>query len=228
MAGYVIFATPRSGSNYLCELLTNTGLLGRPQEYFNPYELRRQKLPPLEGTPEEQVARVLELAGTPNGVYGVKIFTKHFDAVAQLRWAERMPDWHPVVMGRDDLLDQAISLARAKQTLQYRSYHAATREAVYDAAAILAALQELASSEARWRMYFARNNLQPLRLSYESFTAAPQAAVRAVAALVGVELATVPAADSTPMRIQRDAMSQEWRERYLREEGDPCRLDRLR
>ena len=33
--GYAICTAPRSGSNFLCQLLAGTGLLGRPLEYFN-------------------------------------------------------------------------------------------------------------------------------------------------------------------------------------------------
>jgi LPS sulfotransferase NodH len=35
LKGYAICATPRSGSNFLSQLLESTGRLGRPLEYFN-------------------------------------------------------------------------------------------------------------------------------------------------------------------------------------------------
>ncbi|MGP8122502.1 MAG: Stf0 family sulfotransferase [Xanthobacteraceae bacterium] len=33
--GYAICTMPRSGSNFLCQLLASSGCLGRPLEYFN-------------------------------------------------------------------------------------------------------------------------------------------------------------------------------------------------
>src|SRR4051794_11021098 len=43
LLGYLVCATPRSGSTLLCELLTSTGVAGRPAEYFE--ELRATSLP---------------------------------------------------------------------------------------------------------------------------------------------------------------------------------------
>src|SRR3954468_249168 len=42
-ASYLVCATPRSGSTLLCEALCNTGVAGRPAEYFE--ALRRSGLP---------------------------------------------------------------------------------------------------------------------------------------------------------------------------------------
>ena len=38
---YLICATPRSGSSLLCEALRNTGLAGKPDEYFGPMHVER-------------------------------------------------------------------------------------------------------------------------------------------------------------------------------------------
>ncbi|TPL71848.1 hypothetical protein FJ941_28635 [Mesorhizobium sp. B2-3-13] len=35
MRGYSICTSPRSGSNFLCQHLSSTGVLGHPLEYFN-------------------------------------------------------------------------------------------------------------------------------------------------------------------------------------------------
>ncbi len=100
---YLICTTPRSGSTLLCELLTGTGVAGRPDEYFQ--QLRSTRLPmtprdylegvaadivPLEDHEgkleqhelfdprrfagfEEYVDWVTDRATTPNGVFGAKI-----------------------------------------------------------------------------------------------------------------------------------------------------------
>ncbi len=41
LAGYAICTEPRSGSSFLKELLASTGLLRRPEEFFNTEHLRR-------------------------------------------------------------------------------------------------------------------------------------------------------------------------------------------
>ena len=84
------------------------------------------------------------------------------------------------------LLGQALSLVRARQTLQWRSSQDVAGEPTYDALAINNQLGAIAGQEARWRLYFARNGIVPLRLEYEDLVADPQRAVSAIAALMGL------------------------------------------
>jgi LPS sulfotransferase NodH len=97
LLAYLVCATPRSGSTLLCELLTSTGVAGRPAEYFE--ELRATSLPRqareyfsgfddpvvdhlpklISGTPERpedfeaRFDRVLREGTTPNGVFAAKL-----------------------------------------------------------------------------------------------------------------------------------------------------------
>jgi LPS sulfotransferase NodH len=84
------------------------------------------------------------------------------------------------------------------------------------------------SHQARWRAYFAINALQPLTIIYEDLMDDPAAAVTAVGRLM--HLPETPRANPAlvDLRIQRDALSEAWRERFLAEHGDvtvPLALD---
>jgi trehalose 2-sulfotransferase len=94
---YIVCATPRSGSTLLCEMLTATGVAGRPGEHVEflraagrPAEPREYfagvtdrsvlELLPVSAPPHphhapiaERVAHVLRDATTPNGVFGTKV-----------------------------------------------------------------------------------------------------------------------------------------------------------
>jgi LPS sulfotransferase NodH len=94
---YVVCATPRSGSTLLCELLSDTGIAGRPaehvellrsqgrprepREYFADVEDRSVlEILPASGPPrphagalDERLAAVLSYATTPNGTFGTKV-----------------------------------------------------------------------------------------------------------------------------------------------------------
>jgi trehalose 2-sulfotransferase len=107
MWSYLVCATPRSGSTLLCELLKDTGVAGRPEEYF---EARSETgLPPhpgdyLENLPRtgagirddtrpprapehssllglsnyrDHLTRTFRLGTTANGVFGAKIMWQH-------------------------------------------------------------------------------------------------------------------------------------------------------
>src|SRR5207245_1162163 len=108
---YLICATPRSGSTLLCEALTNTGLAGRPEEFFQACKetgLPRRPLEYFEGIdttevatilgegagPDEHLmqpvsgesfadylARVIEQGTTPNGVFGAKVMWAYFQGL---------------------------------------------------------------------------------------------------------------------------------------------------
>ncbi len=218
--GYAVCSEPRSGTTYLCALLRATGVLGAPREFFNPNSKIARSI---EGYgPAKMVPTVLSVGATPNGVYGVKVFSDVFDNPRE-PWCARLPNLSFVSFEREDLLAQAISWARAVQSGQYLSAEPAAVQPSYDPALIAYFLRVAARGQARWRQFFARNGLTPLRLTYEDLVADPQAAVDRIARLVDVE---APPIDHTNApSIQRDDLSAQWRERFLRERGDLSRLD---
>ncbi len=108
---YLICTTPRSGSTLLCEALTNTGIAGRPEEFF---QLRketgttRRPLEYFEGIDTTEIAtilgestglddrrmnpvpgesyadylgRIMQQRTTPNGVFGAKVMWGYFDGL---------------------------------------------------------------------------------------------------------------------------------------------------
>jgi trehalose 2-sulfotransferase len=219
--GYAICAEARAGTIYLCRLLASTGRLGKPAEFFHdPLRARA-----LASDPDGELAKIAQQAATPNGVYGIKLFSAHFDLVAKSRWAERLPGLALVHVRRRDLLGQAVSLARAIQTRQYKAGDAPSGEPRYDPALIADCLARTAYGQARWECWFARNGVEPLRLDYEDVVGAPEAAVAAVARLVGIEEAPAVDWSRVELRVQRDDQSEEWRRRFAAERADRSYLD---
>jgi LPS sulfotransferase NodH len=219
-AGYVICTEPRSGRNFLCALLDSTGKLGRPREYFSD----KRRFLAIERAPglfEEMLAE----ASTPNGIYGLKVFSRQFDLTRRSAWPARLPGLRFVSLERRDLLGQAISWLRATQTGQFRAGAPPTGDARYDARAIARLMARFADDQARWRRYFARNGIEPLWLTYEGVTADPGGAVAAVAAAVGLDGAWAVDPSAVPTAMQRDLETEAWRDRFISEAGDVNRLD---
>ncbi len=76
----MICATPRSGSTLLCEALQDTGVAGKPDEYFGPMHVPRWR-DQWQVSAVDYVDQVLEHGSTANGVFGVKImklYWQHF------------------------------------------------------------------------------------------------------------------------------------------------------
>ena len=227
MGGYAICAEPRSGSSFLGGVLASTGVLGRPLEYFNTPVMRKiAGFADYPDAPDDQLRLVQDAGTTENGVYAVKVFGEHFERMKAVRWVERLPSLSFVYLERRDRLGQAISFVRAMQTQQWTAWESAGSEPVYDRALIDMALRRLAWAEARRRYYFARNGLAVLNLVYEEVAAGPQAAAEAVGALVG--LADAPIVDIrrlASLTIQRDALNEEWRARFIAESRDLLTFD---
>lgn len=225
--GYAVCTTPRSGSNLLCQYLESTGRLGRPREYFNVGGRRYWDDPAYPDDPKEQVTRILASA-TANGVYGLKVFAHQHDwLVGKIRWTKALPNLRFVHLSRGDLLGQAISWAKALQTGQYRFGQPETGEARYNPDLIYQQLRALAIENARWEVFFARNALEPLRLTYESVVAEPQRAVDSIAQYLGLGVATRIDVAALTVKLQRDEKNTAWRERFVAERGDTDLLEEL-
>lgn len=127
-------------------------------------------------------------------------------------------------LSRQDKLAQAISLIRAEQSgLWHRSVDGTERERtaphqtpIYDASRIAEATSELQNDDAAWTGFFSARGLTPLRLSYETLTAAPETALREILSALGQD----PEA-SERMLVQTSklasAESLEWADRYRSE-----------
>jgi LPS sulfotransferase NodH len=223
--GYAICTQPRSGSNLLCQVLSSTDQLGYPLEYFNGPGRRALGLPDFPDAPELQIEAILRLGATPNGVYALKLFASQFAAFSRrLRWTDLLPNLHFVYLTRDDLLGQAISWARALQTEQYRSTQPAKQAAVYDAELIRSQLTAVVRERAQWEAYFARTGIEPVRIVYERFLEDQSSYVDRVASLVDIENPLVDQG-RVNLVIQRDAVTQEWKQRFRAENGDANMMD---
>lgn len=228
LRGYAICTSPRTGSNLLCFLLSSTGQLGNPREYFNFVGRRQYDDPNYPTEPAEQFRRILTIGATSNGVYGLKVFPFQYDAVAPTcAWTKLLPNLKFIWLQRCDVLGQALSYARAIQTGQIRSTVPATAQPAYDANLIRDRLIAAVKDQARWSLFFARTGIVPLPADYEDVIANPQAIVDQIADFVGLRQRAIIKPELIELKKQRDALTEEWRARFLREEGSRDVVDPL-
>lgn len=224
--GYAICTIPRSGSNFLGQLLASTGCLGRPLEYFNGPARRVLDDPAFPDDPAEQMHWIRTFGATPNGVYALKLFPSQHDLVRpHVSWTEALPNLRFIYLERRDVLGQAISWARAQQTGQYRSTQPLQAASAYDLNLIHARLRDVAREQARWTAFFARTGIAPTTLIYEELMENPQAGVRRIADLFGCAETAVIDLSKINLEIQRDEVMEEWRRRFVSEAGDTSYID---
>ena len=86
---YLVCATQRSGSTLLCELLKDTGVAGRPEEYFE--AVRARSLHYVGSLDCEDLDRVIDTRWDPPVTVGVRLIsvvndcTQHVGQMAYIR-----------------------------------------------------------------------------------------------------------------------------------------------
>jgi LPS sulfotransferase NodH len=203
-----------------------TTVLGRPSEYLNTPWMRRF-IPDYPDDLRRQIDIAKRLGTTANGCFALKLHPWHFDRLASAFDLSDLPNPKFIFVDRKDLLGQAISLVRARQTEKFHSFAAEARLPQYDAAQIDKALDEVILSKARWTRFFARNSIRPLRLSYEQFSSEPVDTLTKIAEFVDVKIPSHIGPIQSRLSVQRDASNLEWRQRFVAEKRSLAFLDQF-
>lgn len=223
---FFVCSTPRTGSTMLGDLLADTGLVGRADEYFG--EAFRQEIVPglsRRGFDDYLVECTRHARGT--GVLGIKL---HWDQVEVFLYLLRLrrglggssdrevieavfPAPRFVSMTREDTLAQAVSWWKSMTTGKWTDGQPPTGEPMFDAEGIAVRIRRIEEHTAAWRRWFESNRIEPLRVTYEQLAADPTATARRVLAFVGVD---VPAGLAVAPRTERqaDAVNADWIRRY--------------
>jgi trehalose 2-sulfotransferase len=169
---------------------------------------------------------------TPNGVFGAKLMWGYLGDFADLLrgidgmaglpvpelLARAFPGLRYVQMTRRDKVRQAVSLWKAVQTQAWREDRdAADRPAVEPAfsfGAINYLVRLLTAHDASWDAYFLGLGRAPLKVTYEELASDAEPVVRRVLAHLGMEPPAGFAVEAPPLKVQADAVSEDWVRRY--------------
>ena len=216
---------PRSGSNFLVQCLTDTGLLGRPGEYLHRNE--PTAMPSIvarfaTATLDDVMAEVMARTRSPNGVFGIKV---HIGMLLPLlvegTFERTLAHGKFVYTTRDDLLMQAISFVRAQMTGVWISKNEPHAEPRFDFDRIHATVGQLSEMMTQWETLFAAHGIQPLRVSYEAINSDVDAVIARIADYLGIRLGGPTSFKERRDTLQRDAINQEWRARFLEQIAAP-------
>jgi trehalose 2-sulfotransferase len=138
-AGYVICATPRSGSTLLCRLLAATGRTGKPNSYYHRAATMREwatewGLSSDETMPRVDVDRaylssVLRIGTAGTGIFGLRLHREYADLLSETlgrlfpghasdarRFEAAFGNLLYIHLSRRDKVAQAVSLVKAEQS----------------------------------------------------------------------------------------------------------------
>ncbi|MEO1060164.1 MAG: Stf0 family sulfotransferase [Actinomycetota bacterium] len=238
--GYLLCASPRSGSTLLCDLLIRTGAVGEPRSYFREPSIARYArswglVDDERSWGAEYAAAVRRHGAGSSGRFGMRIMWRDLPGVLA-----RLERWTPAEQGqaevlraafgvtryvhlsRDDALAQAVSLTLAQQTGLWhrnadgsdRERHGAPTEPRYDRTQIADALRMMEHERRGWAGWFAANDIEPLAVTYEQLAVDPAATTTRVLAHLGRPDVEVPEVGTARLSTELNAR---WCERFRNE-----------
>lgn len=237
---YLVCSTARTGSTLLCEALRDTGIAGRPGEYF--YEGVEQFLEREWGRQDmpyvEYLNGVMRGFATPNGIWGAKVMWVHFEpSLARLHQIPEyvrlsrpellshiFPSLHYIWITRRDKVRQAVSQLKAMQTGVWKVEKGETpvpaQEPRFDFDAIDFLVQANVMHEVAWQEYFAEGSIIPFTVVYEDLVAELDQTILRILEYLGIPLPDKLSFGEGRLEKQADSVSEEWCQRYLELKGE--------
>lgn len=214
MKGVAILTEARSGSEWLGSLANSTGTLGQSGEWLDPSKLGFKPK-----SFDELLCAVIDRGKTANCRFAVKVFSRHLET-AQAKYGVdflteciRRHGIGLVLLERRDRLRQAISYCRAKASGRWQSTtSSADLIPEYDFASICQVYFRIEQSHAFWGAYLRMADLPYDHFFYEDLLSDPRPYVASLARQLSVEMPNCNF--ETNLRLQRDAYTEEWVERY--------------
>jgi LPS sulfotransferase NodH len=218
----LLATTPRAGSTVFAEQMWKTGAMGAPMEYPS-IRNRRELFQRLRSESwSDYWDKVRHRRTSPNGVFSYKMFPCNLLEIARKEPAlyKKISSTHIIFLTRQDQLSQAISLVKASQTGAWFCDTDHKHSLIYDAELISTCLASIRKQLGFWEDFFLATGARVHRVTYEQLLENRGSVLSKIAAHIEVEL-TPDRTISIPMiRMQRDALSEEWRLRFLEERNE--------
>lgn len=223
---YMIAMTPRSGSSYLCDVMTKTRRFGSPGEVLNPNFLPNilNAIPADNG--DDYLRRVMIKRKTPNGLSGLKVSWFQFQKfLPELRDLGYIKGCRFIYLRRRDVVMQAISLFKATETDVFHTNvdHDegkidALQTLEYSFSGIEKWRQHILRQEKGWENFFYENRIFPLHVFYEDIEEDILQLMKRIATFVAVDPNNVHMPEQASVfRKVRDRRNIEWAQRFSQE-----------
>jgi LPS sulfotransferase NodH len=231
---YALCAVARSGAHLLSSGLRATHLAGRPLQYFHaqlaPKYAARYGLNVQQFT--HYVRGIVRLSATSNSVFGFRMESWDLDKfVGRLRHSgefgapeEReikllrsaFPRLRCIQLTRGDKLRQAISKARAMQSDLWviAPDKGGGGQLRFDPSLIRHCLASAETAERTWKDFFARNEIEPLAITYEDLCSDYAGTVERVLDFLHIRPPRGFSLGEPGTVRQADALTEEWIARF--------------
>ena len=235
--------TPRSGSTLLCDLLTDTGVAGQPNSFFRRESfVEWAQYFGINCSGWEQphlfdahyLSAVIRYGSNDTGVFGLRLMWESLDALSA-RLGDLFPDTESdcerlatafstpryLHLVREDKVAQAISHLKAEALGLWHAHpDGSERERLsaeqplrYNRTEISQMVARHEADDASWGQWFESQNINPMRITYESLAQNPVSVVADVLQALGAEPHYAIGLKPRTARLA-DARSKRWYERF--------------
>ena len=202
---FLLAFTNRCGSNYLAELLRNSGHFGTIGELLNAESLVNQQRQHGFESLADYIGFLYGRLRAPQGQFGVKASAEQIAMLHHFGILRMFPETRVIHITRADVVEQAVSFSIAFQTKQWTSLQTPeTTEVRYDYDDILKRLQAVTRENQRILEISAVLGLPLCSVQYENLARQPRGQLRRVLRFAGI-----PVADLKPGRTRLEKQASE-------------------
>lgn len=215
----IIASTARSGSHMLGHALHNTNKFGFPLEYANPSNLaewkRRLRIDDFEGVMTEIQRR----RTSPNGVFSIKI---HYDQIKQFggfnNLVNSFPNAYYVLLSRNDVLKQSVSLSIASQTGVWISGQKPINDnPKYEFAHIDKYLRKTILDNASWRYSLSASGCNYIEMDFDHVRHNLVQSIKNIANFIEIDLDESEIPNDHVTKKQSNEINAEWSAKFISE-----------
>jgi LPS sulfotransferase NodH len=228
----------------LCEALRNTGLAGKPDEYFGPMHVSRWNAQWQAKSDKEYLEKVIAFSGDGKGVVGIKVmrlYWRNFIDLLQRAGRNRkpteieileqsFPGLRFVFITRRDKVRQGISWLKF---LQGSAWHWEAEEPQiienleYQPEIIKEFITQTAIHEAAWFAFFHQHNIKPYIVVYEDLVKTYEKTAKEILKFLGIQFPENLVFDKRRFKQQADDLSDEWVQRFLAEQQHTEKMEEI-
>lgn len=213
----IIASTGRCGSHMLGHALHETNSFGFPLEYVNPANLVEWRNRLHINDFHEVLTEIQRRRTSPNGVFGIKIHYSHikqFGGFSQLE--EIFPNAYYLLLSREDILKQAVSLSIAKQTgVWIHGQKPVNDNLVYDFKDIDKCLRQSILENSSWRYILSAKGCNYMEMKFDQVLSNLSQSIEEIASFVGIEVDLNKIPKEQVVKKQSNNINSEWANRFV-------------
>lgn len=209
LKSYTIIAPGRSGSTWLCELLSQLEVLGMPGEYLNPPVRKQYGCEALDD--HSYLAHIPTINQRTHLAFGIKSTIKHWKPFYEnVKTSPYLNKCKYISLTREDIWSQAVSLYVSQSTQVWQKRDDLPMPPVeFNAHSIYLCAKAIHKEMIETEEWFSSHNITPYRLTYERLYAHPYEVIREICDHLEISC-EIPKLDMDTMKIMRNEQSISW------------------